>query len=231
VKFGLCYIADHHPEVQGDYREWYEGMIDEIKLADRLGYEAAFVAEHHFPHFAFGSPAVFLAAVARETERIRLGTSVGLLTLNDPVRMAEDYAQVDVLSGGRLDFGVGRGVYKYDYDTMRVDMATSRDRFEENLRFVDTAWSNEVFSFEGQWTTVTDHAVHPRPVQRPRPPIWMAATVSKESFEKAGANGYNLMTVPFFYADPSDLQERLSIYKSALLAAGNDPADREVCGA
>lgn len=229
--FGLCYIADHHPEIQGDYREWYEGMIEEAVVADRLGYQGIFLAEHHFPHFAFGGPAVFLAAIARDTERIRLGTAVSIITLNDPLRLAEDYAMVDVLSNGRLDFGVGRGAYKYDYDACRIDMATSRERFEENLRFIDTAWSNLVFDFEGTWTTVHEHSVHPRPVQQPRPPIWVGASLSKESFRRAGLNGYNLETVPFFYDDPTDLRERLDIYLAALVEAGHDPATRQVCGA
>src|SRR5262249_12612711 len=79
-------------------------------------------AEHRIPRFAFGNPAVFMAAVARMTSRIRLGTAVSLLPLHNPVRLAEDYSMVDVLSGGRLDFGVGRGLYKYDYEMSGVDM-------------------------------------------------------------------------------------------------------------
>src|SRR6185437_8231557 len=129
MKFGLCYIPDYHAELSGTWQDWYEGMIAEVKLAEAVGFSNAWFAEHRVPGFAFGSPALFIAACARETSSIRLGCSISLLPLNNPVRMAEDYAMADVLSGGRLDFGVGRGLYKYDYDIANVPMSESRERF------------------------------------------------------------------------------------------------------
>jgi alkanesulfonate monooxygenase SsuD/methylene tetrahydromethanopterin reductase-like flavin-dependent oxidoreductase (luciferase family) len=131
MKFGLCYIPDYHQELSGSWQDWYEGMIEEVKLAERLGFHGAWFAEHRVPGFAFGSPAMFIAACARETCRIRLGCSVSLLPLNNPVRTAEDYAMADVLSHGRLDFGVGRGLFKYDYDISNIPMSESRERFGE----------------------------------------------------------------------------------------------------
>lgn len=139
MKFGLCYIPDYHAEQSGSWQDWYEGMIAEVKFAESLGFHSAWFAEHRVAGFAFGSPAMFIAACARETKTIRLGCSVSLLPLNNPVRTAEDFAMADVLSGGRLDFGVGRGLYKYDYDVANVDMAESRDRFDENLAIVHAA--------------------------------------------------------------------------------------------
>ena len=102
MKFGLCCIPDHHAEYSGSWSDWYEGMIAEVRLAEALGFDSAWFAEHRVPGFAFGSPARFIAARARATKRIRLAASVSLLSLNNPVRTAEDYAMADVLSHGRL---------------------------------------------------------------------------------------------------------------------------------
>ena len=121
MKFGLCYIPDYQRELSGSWQDWYEGMIEEVKLAERLGFHGAWFAEHRVPGFAFGSPAMFIAACARETRSIRLGCSVSLLPLNSPVRTAEDYAMA------------GRGLYKYDYDISNVPMSESRERFDEIL--------------------------------------------------------------------------------------------------
>ncbi len=96
MKFGLCYIPDYHPEHSGSWSDWYEGMIAEVRLAEELGFDSAWFAEHRVPGFAFGSPALFITACARQTSRIRLGASVSLLPLNNPVRTAEDYAMADV---------------------------------------------------------------------------------------------------------------------------------------
>lgn len=229
MRFGLCYIADHHPAQQGSFSDWYEGMIAEVQTAERAGFHGAWVAEHHFPDFAFGNPAVFLTALARETSTIRIGSSVSLAPLGDPIRMAEDYAMLDVLSRGRLDYGVGRGAYRYDYDACRVDMSESRERFFENLDIMEKAWTGRPFTHHGRWTTIEDHRVSPVPMQDPLP-VWIGATISKETFQWAGAHDYNLACVPFMYADPGDLRERLSIYREALEENGHDPAGREVLG-
>ena len=167
MKFGLCYIPDYHQELSGSWQDWYEGMIEEVKLAERLGFHGAWFAEHRVPGFAFGSPAMFIAACARETSRIRLGCSVSLLPLNNPVRTAEDYAMADVLSHGRLDFGVGRGLYKYDYDVANVPMSESRERFDENLAIIRALWTGENVTYRGRWTTVEDHTLGPKPCAAP----------------------------------------------------------------
>ena len=175
MKFGLCYIPDYHAEYSGSWSDWYEGMIAEVRLAEALGFDSAWFAEHRVPGFAFGSPALFITACARETKRIRLGASVSLLPLNNPVRTAEDYAMADVLSHGRLDFGVGRGLYKYDYDVANVPMDESRERFNENLAIIRQLWSEQTVTYHGKWTTLDGHAIGPRPMQHPTPPIFIAA--------------------------------------------------------
>ena len=227
VKFGLCYIPDYHAELSGSWRDWYEGMIAEVRLAERLGLDGAWFAEHRVPGFAFGNPALFIAACARETSRIRLGASVSLLPLNNPVRIAEDYAMADVLSHGRLDFGVGRGLYKYDYDVSNVPMAESRERFDENLAIVRALWTEESVTVRGRWTSLENHTLGPRPVQSP-PPIWVAAIRTEASYAWAGANGFNLLVAPFFFPQAEDQVRLLDLYRDNLARHGHDPATRQV---
>ena len=228
MKFGLCYIPDYHAELSGSWADWYEGMIAEVKLAERLGYTGAWFAEHRVPGFAFGNPALFIAACARETTSIRLGTSVSLLPLNNPLRLAEDYAMADVLSHGRVDFGVGRGLYKYDYDMANVPMAESRERFDENLAIIRALWTEEHVTFRGRWSVIEGHTLGPKPLQRPSPPIWVAAIRTEETYRWAGANGFNLLTAPFFFPDSADQVRLLDIYRDSLARHGHDPATREV---
>jgi alkanesulfonate monooxygenase SsuD/methylene tetrahydromethanopterin reductase-like flavin-dependent oxidoreductase (luciferase family) len=203
-------------------------MIAEVKRAEQLGFHGAWFAEHRVPGFAFGSPAMFIAACARETCRIRLGCSVSLLPLNNPVRTAEDYAMADVLSHGRLDFGVGRGLYKYDYDIANVPMSESRDRFDENLAIIRTLWTQDNVTYRGRWTILEDHTLGPRPCQQPSPPIWVAAVRTEETYAWAGANGFDLLTAPFIFPDHRDQQRLLAVYRDNLIAHGHDPARKEV---
>jgi alkanesulfonate monooxygenase SsuD/methylene tetrahydromethanopterin reductase-like flavin-dependent oxidoreductase (luciferase family) len=228
MKFGLCYIPDYHEELSGSWTDWYEGMIAEVKLAEQLGFHGAWFAEHRVPGFAFGSPAMFIAACARETKRIRLGCSVSLLPLNNPVRTAEDYVMADVLSRGRLDFGVGRGLYKYDYDMANVPMNESRERFDESLAIIRKLWTEEHSTYRGRWTTIEGHTLAPRPTQQPCPPIWVAAVRTEDTYRWAGANGFNLLTAPFFFPDHREQQALLKIYRDALRANGHDPASKEI---
>lgn len=228
VKLGLCYIPDYHAELSGSWSDWYEAMIAEVVAAERLGFDGAWFAEHRVPGFAFGNPAMMIAACARQTRRIRLGASVSLLPLNNPVRIAEDYAMADVLSGGRLDFGVGRGLYKYDYDAANVPMAESRERFDENLAIVRALWTGDSVTYHGRWTTLEGHALGPRPVQRPMPPIWVAAIRTEASYAWAGAQGFNLLVAPFFFPQAEEQIRLLDIYRDNLVRHGHDPRRFEI---
>ena len=228
MKFGLCYIPDYHAEYSGSWSDWYEGMIAEVRLAEALGFDSAWFAEHRVPGFAFGSPALFIAACARETKHIRLGASVSLLPLNNPVRIAEDYAMADVLSHGRLDFGVGRGLYKYDYDIANVPMDESRDRFNENLAIIRALWTGESVTYRGRWTTIDGHSLGPRPTQSPSPPIFIAAVRTTETYRWAGENGFSVLTAPFFFPDHREQQNLLEVWRDALRNHGHDPAAKQV---
>lgn len=218
MKFDLFYqlpaAASQNPAQR--YRE----LIAEAVEADRLGFDTIWLAEIHFtPRFSvLPAPLMQLAAIAERTERLRLGMAVNLLPLHHPVRLAEEVATLDVLSGGRVDFGAGRGAFPDNYHGYGVDMATSRERFQEMLAFIKRAWSEERLSFKGRFYEVDNVEVIPKPLQRPHPPFRLAAN-SPDTFSFAGANAY-----PIFAGGPVNpinvLPERLVVYRAALEAAG-----------
>ena len=183
---------------------------------------------HHFTEYGFcASPALSLAAIARRTRHIRLGTGVVVLPLNHPLRIAEDYAMLDNLSGGRVELGVGRGYQPVEFQGFGIDQSKSREIFDEQLEIIRRAWTQDRMSFEGRHYRFHDVAVRPRPLQKPHPPIWMAA-LSEESFEKAGRLGLNLLCSPIFGGSFKTAGERIKRYREALERAGHDPARREV---
>jgi alkanesulfonate monooxygenase SsuD/methylene tetrahydromethanopterin reductase-like flavin-dependent oxidoreductase (luciferase family) len=158
---------------------------------------------------------------------MRIGTAVALLPHHDPVRLAEDYAMVDLLSGGRLDLGVGRGFIKAIYDGFNQSMDESRDRFNEALEIIERAWTQETFSYEGKFRTVRNVTILPRPIQKPTPPIYMAAAVSPESFVTAGEKGHSLL-LALFALPMKVLKEQVQLYRDTLVKAGHSPQKVEI---
>lgn len=217
MKFDLFYQLP--AAVSQDPAERYRELMAEAIEADRLGFDTLWLAEIHFtPRFCtLPVPLLQLAAIAERTSRLRLGIAVNLLPLHHPVRLAEEVATLDVLSGGRVDFGAGRGAFPDNYQGFGVDMATSRERFEEMLALIRHAWTEERLSFRGRFYQVDDIEVFPKPVQQPTPPFRLAAN-SPDTFRFAGANAY-----PIFAGGPVNpinvLPERLAIYHGALAAA------------
>jgi alkanesulfonate monooxygenase SsuD/methylene tetrahydromethanopterin reductase-like flavin-dependent oxidoreductase (luciferase family) len=132
------------------WRDWqshaevYANSLEECRLADELGFDAVWLAEHHFsPYGICANLAVFGAAVARETKRARIGTAVVIAPFAHPLRIAEEYAMLDILSGGRLDFGIGRGYQPKEFQGLSVSMEKTRERFDESLELIRRAWMEE----------------------------------------------------------------------------------------
>ena len=230
MKFGLLYIPDYYPDRYKSASHYYGEMMEQIQYEEELGFDGVFFAEHYVGGYAFPSPPIFATAVAQKTKRIRLGTGVTLLPLSNPIRTAEEYAMLDVLSDGRLDFGVGRGVLKAEYELFDIDEAESHGRFHESLEVILRAWTQDTVSYEGKYYKVREVTSLPKPVQKPYPPIWSACAVTPESFIWAGQKGFHPMIVPFAYPKHEDLQAKLNLYWSALKEAGHDPQTREVLG-
>ena len=165
-----------------DYAEVYRARMDECVLAEELGFDAIFLAEHAFSEHGRPSPAVSLGHLSARTSRIRLGTAVSVLTWHNPVEVAQDFATVDVLSGGRLNFGIGRGGQKHEFDGYGIDWLTSPERYREALKVVLKAWEGKPFSFKGQFFEFPEIYVNPMPEQRPHPPLFQP-TVTQEAID------------------------------------------------
>lgn len=216
MRFGLLHLFECPAEKSEKI------MIDEnlemIQAAEELGFESVWAAEHHFSMYGvMPSPAVFATAIAAKTKRIRIGTAVVVLPLHNPIRAAEDLAFMDLLSDGRLEFGVGRGYQPSEFAGFNVSQEDSRDRFVEYLEFIRRAWTEEAVTFSGKYIQVQNLTVRPKPLQKPHPPIWVAA-VSPASFNLIGSWGYNLLFPPPWQPSTTAMAN----YRSALALGGHD---------
>src|SRR5262245_18564441 len=173
----------------------YDELLEQVVLAEALDFHAVWLAELHF-HRRFSilsAPLLTAAAAAQRTQRLRLGIAVNLLPLHHPVRLAEEGTVLDVLSHGRLDFGVGRGhPFPGLYENFHVSPAESRARFAEALDMLIGAWTREPFSYHGEYFQVSDVAVIPKPVQKPHPPVFVAAG-SPETYVATGKGGLGIL--------------------------------------
>lgn len=172
------------------WREMFDEGVREAVAAEAAGFDFILLAEHHFSNYS-EDPAPLLAAqaIARETSRIRIGTGVAVLPAWQPVRLAEEMAVVDQLSGGRFIAGVGRGFVPYEQERFGVDVAQGRAIFNESLDVLLKAWTETDFTYEGEHVRVPHPTtVLPRPLQQPHPPLWLAGS-SPESFDTAARLG------------------------------------------
>lgn len=212
MKLGIFSVMDFHPEQQPSAAGFYRETIELAVTAEKLGYVSAWVAEHHFANYGLcPAPSVLLAAIAQKTEQIRIGPAVCVLPFHDPVKVAEEYAVLDVVSGGRLDFGVGRGYLAHEFAGHLLDREESQARFDEALEVIELAWRGEPFEYTGRFHRYPRIALNTRPLQQPSPPIALAA-LSPATYARIGAQGYNLMAVPYILEDLSVLKELLAGY-------------------
>jgi alkanesulfonate monooxygenase SsuD/methylene tetrahydromethanopterin reductase-like flavin-dependent oxidoreductase (luciferase family) len=220
VRFGFfdqLPCADGFTEVQR-YRE----ILAQIELGDQLGFDTVWLGELHFSRgfSILASPLMVLAAAAQRTQRIRLGTAVTLLPLHSPVKIAEDAATADILSGGRLELGVGRGTAPLHYAGYGIAQEESRERFGEALEYIIGAWCNTPFSYQGKYFRAQNLTVIPRPVQEPYPPVRIAAN-SPDTFPFAAQRKLPIFATPLINP-PEKLKEGLAVYRRAL--PGGDTA-------
>jgi len=200
----------------------YEELLAQIVQAEILGFHAVWLAELHF-HRRFSilsAPLLTAGAAAQRTERIRLGIAVNILPLHHPVRLAEEGAVLDVLCRGRLDFGVGRGhPFPGVYESFQIPADESRARFAEALDILIGAWTREPFSYRGRFFEIPPITVVPKPVQRPHPPIFVAAG-SPETYVATGQRGLPLL-VPGHVQPLAALRDSLDAYRQAGREAGH----------
>jgi natural product biosynthesis luciferase-like monooxygenase protein len=232
MHYGVFNLPALYPELATASAPFYAQLRAQVRAAEELGYQSFWFAEHHFHGFGgmLPSPHVVIANMAESAPRLRFGTGVVLVPFHHPLRTAEDYATVDVLTGGRLEFGVGVGFQRLEADNFGCPLDTARARFQEYLAVILQAWRGEALHYEGQFGRWHAPVVLPRPVQQPHPPVWVAATGTPESFAWAGSQGYRMMVIGFLN-DPAGHAERIAQYRQAYRAAGHPPANERVLGA
>jgi probable F420-dependent oxidoreductase len=155
----------------------FEATIQECERAETLGFDSVWLGEHHNHPLLYPTPLIGLAAIASRTRRLRLGTGVLLLPLYHPLAVAEEGAMVDMISGGRLILGLGAGYAPEEFAAFGISLRERGRRLEEGASLLHRLWTEEHVSHEGRYYRITDVTLGPRPVQRPRPPIWFAGWV------------------------------------------------------
>jgi alkanesulfonate monooxygenase SsuD/methylene tetrahydromethanopterin reductase-like flavin-dependent oxidoreductase (luciferase family) len=203
------------PETGQGFREYLDFNIE----AEALGFHASFSVEHHFTGWnqASATPTL-LTALAMRTTTLRLGTAVLVLPWHNPVLLAEQVATLDLISGGRFDFGIGKGYRHSEFKGFQIAPEEAEARFEEAIEVMTRAWTTrERFSHRGRFWHFEDIVVEPPPAQQPHPPFWVAAG-SPLSIKRAAARGFNLILDQ--YASPATIGERIALYKAERLASG-----------
>jgi alkanesulfonate monooxygenase SsuD/methylene tetrahydromethanopterin reductase-like flavin-dependent oxidoreductase (luciferase family) len=177
-----------------DSSEGFRDFIEYNVEAEALGFHGTFVVEHHFTGYGQVSATInLLTWLGARTKTLRLGTAVIVLPWHNPVLLAEQAATLDLLSGGRLDFGVGKGYRPYEFSGFCIPQQEATERFDEAIDIVRKAWTTKGrFSHHGKLWHYDNIVVEPAPIQQPHPPFWMGAG-SKESIERAAREGYNLL--------------------------------------
>ena len=179
MKFGVFFeIIVPRPWTPERERQAFENCVAQAKLADELGFQTAWVVEHHFfEEFSHASaPDLFLLAVARETKQIRLGHGIAICVpeINSAVRLAERAATLDILSGGRVEFGTGRAATWNELAGFRANPDYTKKTWDEFVRTIPKMWMEERFGYDGQYVKLPRRAVIPKPYQQPHPPMWAA---------------------------------------------------------
>ena len=220
IEFGLVYEICRPAPFDGFSSEAdaYWQALEQVCLADGLGFEHVWEVEHHFleGYSISSAPEVFLSAVAQNTRRIRVGNGVRLLPppFNHPARSAEMAAVLDIMSKGRYDFGVGRSITEAELGGFGIDPQDSRPMLDEVLPEIVRMWTENPYpGFEGKYFSMPERPVLPKPVQDPHPPIWMACT-QPSSFDLAA--DYGIGVLAFGVGAPGDVVDSLKRYKQRI---------------
>lgn len=220
MKFGLFTSAqansgDLPPESGQGFRDYLDFNV----AAERLGFVSSFSVEHHFSGWnQVSATLMLLTALAMRTTRLRLGSAVMVLPWHNPVLLAEQAATLDLISGGRLDLGIGKGYRHSEFKGFQIAPEEAEARFDEALEVMIRAFTERSrFSHRGRFWRFEDIVVEPPPSQKPHPPLWVAAG-SAASIRRAAARGFNLILDQ--YAGPELIAERIALYKAERAAHG-----------
>lgn len=227
-RFGVAYdFRNTRPDEQTDV-ELYQRALERIHYAEELGFDQFWLSEHHFvPEGHSPAPLTIAAAIAARTESIRIGTCVYLLPLHHPLQVAEEVATLDILSSGRMDLGVGLGYRREEFAAFGVDRRERASRMDESCEILVRAWTEDGWAFDGRHFSLEDVSVHPKPVQKPHPPLWLSARNEKAA-RRAARLRCPLMIAPAPFNIGAGAVYRA--YATELRELDEDPREYPVAG-
>lgn len=204
----------------------YERAFERVAIMDEGGYDGVWLAEHHFNTYSVcPSPHLMAMNMAMRTKNLRIGLAVSLAVFYNPLRLAEEVAMLDVLSGGRINWGAGRGFDPSEFKAFKVPVEESAARFQEAVDIVLAAWTDEKLTYHGQFWDYEDVEILPKPAQKPHPPTWLAAT-SPEALQRAASKGHTILMDP--HATHREIKEKRELYRQTLEANGHSIEGRDI---
>ena len=219
MKFALFLLGSWtEPEASAQSRIFGE-MLEQAEYAEELGFDSIWIAEHHSSRYGICPSLMPLRShIAARTKKIRIGAGVSVLPLRDPISLAEESAMLDVLSNGRLDFGVGRGSADYEYGNFNIAFDTRDVRTQEALDIILGLWTQDDFAYQGEFYQVNGLTISPRPVQQPHPPVYMAVSRTPASVDVAVERDLPILTS--FSTPEADNLGLFTLYAERCAAAG-----------
>jgi alkanesulfonate monooxygenase SsuD/methylene tetrahydromethanopterin reductase-like flavin-dependent oxidoreductase (luciferase family) len=208
-------ITDPVTGIRRTHAQRHRNLVEQAVAAEAVGFSSVHLGEHHFCEYILSSPPVVLAAIAERTTTLRLSTGVALGVNLDPIRLAEDYATVDVLSGGRVEPCIGRGTFfPHTFEVFGQESSNAAAVFAENLEILVEVWEREDASWSGTYhSPLRNVTVNPRPVQTPRPPIWAGVGASPESIDLAARLGLWIM-LPTVFGTLDMFRKAVDLYEA-----------------
>ena len=226
MKFGFFTIIPFHES--DDVPRLFHETLERIELVDQLGFDEVWIGEHHFSrHGLVSGLNTWMGAIAARTSQVRIGTAISILPFHNPIVAAEEAATLDILSNGRLNFGIGSGYQRQEFDGLGVPIEEARERFQEALEVITRAWTEERLTFHGKYTHVDDLWVLPKPVQKPHPPLYIAVSTSPTSVEFAASR-----RIPIIVGGPTDVMGQapqvVKLWHDKMEAFGHEHAHVDV---
>lgn len=218
MKFGVLQFFSW-PDRRISIPTVYERALQRIEIMDRGGYDAVWITEHHFNDYSVcPSIPVMGAYAAARTKKLHIATGVTLAAFYHPLRLAEEVALLDILSGGRVYWGAGRGFDPKEFRTFGMTPEESYPRFRESVEIVLSAWRNRRLSYHGKYFSFENIELLPKPLQQPHPPMWVAA-YSPSAVEWAAEQGYSIMLDP--HSPTSVIGEKMETWRRLMVQHGH----------
>jgi alkanesulfonate monooxygenase SsuD/methylene tetrahydromethanopterin reductase-like flavin-dependent oxidoreductase (luciferase family) len=225
MKFGIFVFGDNHPELGRSNQRYYEEVLTMAEWAEELGFDSFWLGEHHFYWYgSLPSPPMLIAALGQRTKKIRLGPAISVLPFHHPLIVAEEYAFADNLCGGRLNFAIGSGFSPIEYKMFGMSLEDARQRYWETFDVIIKSWTQKEFSHKGKFYQIENGSLHLKPLQKPMPPTWVAAS-SDETLTKSGELGLSIMGIPFARSSSIlEVKEKNDVFKESYFRAGHKEA-------